>query len=316
MRIGYFGDGPWAHKALDLIGGTPEIQVAFVVPRYRRPDAVLQEYADRLDVPFLSAPDVNTDEFLGEVNECSADLHVSMSFNQIVRRALLESAPMGFINCHAGALPYYRGRNVLNWALINGEETFGVTVHYMDEGIDSGDIIVQEHVHIGKNDAYGEVLARAHERCARTLHKALLRLLNGSAPRIPQESIHPVGFYCGRRRPGDELIDWTAPSERVHNFVRGISLPGPGARTFMDDQEIAVLRAALIDGAPEYIGTPGEVVGRNDRGIVVKTGSRTIRLTEIADVATGGELINRRTPVFAIGCRFTSQNAAPAAPPA
>ena len=88
---------------------------------------------------------------------------------------------------------------ILNWAIINGEEKFGVTVHYVDEGIDTGDIILQKFASIGKQERYGEVLCKAHHLCADTLYEALVLLSEGRAERIPQKSIHPVGFYCSGR---------------------------------------------------------------------------------------------------------------------
>ncbi len=306
MKIGFFGDGPWAHLALERVAGLESVTVVFIVARHEAPDPVLRNRAEELQVPFHSFADVNAPDAVEEIARFGADLLVSMSFNQILKADILAAAPKGFINCHAGALPFYRGRNPLNWALINGEDRFGVTVHHVDLGIDTGDIILQRFAEIAPDDTYGTVLDKAYPLCAETLCEALRRIVDGTATRTPQSDIDPVGFYCGRRRPGDEWVDWGWESARVHNFIRAIALPGPGARTYCRGRAIAVLRSALIPNAPSYIGTVGEVVGRDDEGVIVKTGDATLRLLAIAELDSDGMPGPSQSPRFAIGTRLSA----------
>ena len=305
MKIGYFGDGPWSHLALERVLGLTGVTVAFITARHDAPDPVLRDWARALDVPFFTFEDVNAPAVIGQIAEFATDLLVSMSFNQILRSEILSVAPLGFVNCHAGALPFYRGRNPLNWALINGEERFGVTVHHVDLGIDTGDIIVQRFTDIAVDDSYGTVLPKAYELCAETLCEALRRMADGTATRTPQSDIDPVGFYCGRRRPGDEWIDWRWDSARAHNFIRAIALPAPCARTYLGDRPLALLQSALIAKAPRYLGTPGEVVGRDTSGVVVKTGDATLRVLSVAELDGDGMPGPAFTPRFAIGTRFS-----------
>jgi methionyl-tRNA formyltransferase len=295
VKIGYFADGRWSHLALEKIVHDERFQILFIVPRYDAPDPVLAEWAKKLEVDFLPFRNINSPDSLSVLQRFGADVFVSMSFDQILKRPILQVPKQGFINCHAGALPFYRGRNVLNWALINDAKEFGVTVHYVDEGIDTGDIIHQRTAPIGDSDTYATLLEKAEVLCADVLHQALTELAAGAAHRRPQADIHPVGFYCGRRRPGDEWVDWNWPSRRIFNFVRAITSPGPCARTVLEGRELQIRRAALISGALDYVGTPGEIVGVNDAGIVVKTGDSTILL---ADIAGDAQLR------FRIGLRF------------
>lgn len=302
MRIGYFADGPWAHKALDRILQFPSVfHVVFIVPRYDRADPVLREYSERLKIPFITGEDVNAPEFIERIRPYNADINVSMSFNQILKKDILTAAPKGFINCHAGALPFYRGRNILNWALINGEEKFAVTVHYVDEGIDTGDIILQRFAKIGPEDDYSTVLDKAIGLCAEVLPEALSLIAGGREVRTSQSSIHPVGFYCSRRKAGDEFIDWSLTSRQIHNFIRGITLPGPGARSYLNGGQIAVLSSEIIAGAPDYIDRPGTAVGRDGDGVVVKTGDNTIKITSVADILRDGGLGKSKKPDIKIG---------------
>jgi methionyl-tRNA formyltransferase len=302
MRIGFFGDGRWGCEALDLIADASEFEVAYIVVRHRSPDVRLKERARNLDVPLFSPEDVNRQSFLDELSDYDPDLNVSMSYDQILRPPAIDMAPKGFVNCHAGALPFYRGRNVLNWALINGEDRFGVTVHYIDEHIDKGDIIAQQFGPITPDDTYRSLLRRAVGLCADTLLTALRQIHEGTATRKAQDTIHPVGFYSSRRREGDEWIDWSWPTERVHNLVRAISPPGPGARTLLDGTPIVILESEVIPQAPEYIDRPGTVVGRDENGIEVKTGDTTLKVTKVADWT--GEVSNSRVPAYRIGTSF------------
>lgn len=297
MKIGYFADGPWSHRALEMIVADGRFEIAYIVPRFDTRDPVLAEWAGKLSVDFLPIQNVNTPEAIEQLKAYGADLFVSMSFNQILRRPIIDSAPKGFINCHAGALPYYRGRNILNWALINDAKTFGVTVHYVDEGIDTGDIILQKTAELTDEDSYGTVLARAFQLCGEALLEAIGAIAESRVSRISQRDVHPVGFYCGRRAEGDEWIDWNWSSRRIFNFIRAISAPGPGAHATCEGLDVNVAKAELIPASPEYLGTPGEVVGLRRGGVVVKTGDTTILLTELS----GGPARMR------IGMRFRSR---------
>lgn len=304
MRIGYFGDGLWASGALERILALPRLRVVFVVARPSAPDPELRQWAERIGVPFLVPRDVNAPDFLGTVKRFSPDLNVSMSFDQILGRTILELAPLGFINCHAGALPFYRGRNVLNWALINGEESFGVTVHHVDEGIDTGDVIAQRQVLIAPDDDYSTLLRKAAAVCSELLPETLRAIESGAASRTPQTDIHPVGSYFSRRVEGDEEIDWGLPTRQVRDFVRALVPPAPGARTDRAGRRLAVLKTELITGAPPYIEVPGRILGCTPAGVVVKTGDTSLLVTQTAWVDEDGRLSEPFVPQFGTGGRL------------
>jgi methionyl-tRNA formyltransferase len=303
MKIGYFADGPWAHKALDALLDNG-VKIAFIVPRFDTQDPILKEMSNAIGADWIVEKDVNSALFINKLKSYCCDVFVSMSFNQIIKADLVSLAPLGFINCHAGSLPFYRGRNPLNWAIINGEKRVGVTVHYIDEGIDTGDIIQQDFVVIESSDNYSTVLAKAYSQCALTLIRALEKLKMAEAVGRPQTDIDKTGFYCGQRRWGDEYIDWSWPSQRIHDFIRGITTPGPGARSRSHTKYVAIFGSELIPAAPSYIGIPGEVVGRSARGSVVKTGDSTLLLVDLADVLECGKMSERYVPKFRIGTRL------------
>jgi methionyl-tRNA formyltransferase len=304
MKIGFFGDGPWAERALASLAEDPRYGVAFAAVRASRPDQKLIDLAKKHGIPVLCPASINSAESLAEIRGFAADLHVSMSYDQILRTDILSLPPRGTLNCHAGALPFYRGRNPLTWAIINGEKEFGVTVHWVDLGIDTGDIVRQVKVPIGPNDTYATLLTSAIEVCAATLVSSVSDVHKKKDQRIVQSTIDPVGIYCCRRREGDEEIDWMSGSVQIERFVRALVPPGPGARTTWKNAPYAVLAAELIDGAKPYIGATGEVIGRDDAGILVKSGDTFVRLTRWAPVQADGSLGDSRTADAPRGTRL------------
>lgn len=280
IKIGYFGDGPWAHQAFGRLINDETIEVKFVTVRYDKRDPELIALAEKNHIPVEIHQNVNSDEFLDRITKYDVDLFVSMSFNQIFRAETINYPPLKTINCHAGKLPFYRGRNILNWALINDEKEFGITVHYVDEGIDTGDIILQRTYPITDEDDYGTLLNNAYTGCADVLYDAIKMIQAGTVQRIRQETIDPVGMYCGMRGPGDEIINWNAGSREIFNFVRAICRPGPMATSMLNGKEIRINRVREVKGAHRYINTPGQILGKTERGFYVKTGDSFIEVTE------------------------------------
>jgi len=281
IKIGYFADGPWAHEALKLLISDQEFEIVFICVRYDTRDPALIDMGGKLGIQCLWHKNINSDEFHMIMKKFEFDIFVSMSFNQIFRPRTYELPKLKTINCHAGALPYYRGRNILNWALINDEKEFGITVHYIDEGIDTGDIIIQNTYPIKDDDSYRTLLETSHKECAILLHQALRLIHTKSVNPTPQSSIHPVGFYCSARKEGDEVLNWNQSSREIFNFVRAICDPGPRARSYVGDVEIYINRVELIDGATNYIGIPGVILNKDENGYFwIKTADSFVRLTE------------------------------------
>lgn len=277
MRIGYFADGPWAHEALYKIIEQGH-NVCFITPRNDTQDEVLKKIADQYEIPWVVEKNVNSDVFVEFVRQHACNALVSMSFNQIIKKNLIAASQLGFINCHAGALPFYRGRNPINWALINGENKVGVTVHYIDENIDTGDIIVQDFIEVKGDDDYGSLLQKGFLQCAESLVQALFEIQKEGFQALKQTEIHPVGFYCSRRIVGDEYIDWNENSEDIYNLIRAITKPAPGARSRSKSHDLVIYKSRMIPGSYPYKGVPGEVVGVKNDAWVVKTGTSTLEI--------------------------------------
>lgn len=298
MKILYFGDGAWGARALrELVRRGQEL--LGVVQRVKPTDGALELAARELGLPLYQPRRCNDPEFLDIVRRLGPEVNLSVSYDQILRRPILDTAPLGFVNFHAGKLPWYRGRSVINWAIINGETEIGLTGHFVDEGIDTGDIILQRTLPVGWTDGYGEVMKRMIAAFPQLVVDTVELLAAGNFERRRQA--HLPGSYFPRRGPGDEWIDWQDSSRNIYNKIRGIGAPGPGARTLLEERPVILWEAVYDPAWPQYLATPGQVVGVESAGVRVKTGDATLVLSrvELPDDAQGP-----RTPRFRIGTRF------------
>ncbi|HEX3844100.1 MAG TPA: formyltransferase [Steroidobacteraceae bacterium] len=173
--------------------------------------------------------DANGPEFAERVAQLQPDLIFSFYYRSMLGAPILRTARRGALNMHGSLLPKYRGRAPVNWAILNGERQTGATLHYMAERADAGDIVDQLAVPILEDDDALEVFGKVTAAAEVVLARSLPGLLAGNAPRRPQ--IIEPGQYFGRRRPEDGRIDWSHPAARIHNLVRAVAPPFPGAFT-------------------------------------------------------------------------------------
>jgi len=280
LNIGYFADGPWSHEAFKKLINDSEIKISFICVRFDTQDDTLKNYAQKYNIDYLKNKNINSEEFIAIVKKYNCDLFVSMSFNQIFKTEIINLPRYKTINCHAGKLPFYKGRNILNWALINDEKEFGITVHYVDEGIDTGDIILQRSYEISDKDDYKTLLERAYDDCANILYDGIVKFKNGYVEAKKQNEIHPVGFYCSQRKIGDEILNWNQTSREVFNFVRAICDPGPMARAIINGKEMKINKVEYIDNAPTYKSIIGAILNKNNDGFLVKTQDSFVKVIE------------------------------------
>lgn len=220
-----------------------------------------------------------------------------MSFNQIFKEEIINLPPLKTINCHAGKLPFYRGRNILNWVIINDEKEFGITVHYMDTGIDTGDIILQNTYPITDEDNYKTLLEKSYIECANLLYKAIKLIQSNNVNPIKQDSIHKVGSYFGIRQVGDEILDWNMNSREIFNFVRAICKPAPMATSYINNKEIKINKVKIVDEAIKYKCIPGQVIGKSEKSFYVKTLDTILEVIEYkydGVIKIGDRLVSRK----------------------
>ena len=184
------------------------------------------------------------------------------------------------INFHGTRLPYDSGGGGHSWKIIRNDRIDNQLVHIVDEGIDTGDIILQKSFQITDQDNYKTLLEKAYVECSNILYESILMFKKGSVKAYKQNKIHPVGFYCGERKKGDEVLNWNQTSREVFNFVRAICRPGPCARTFINKKEMKINKVELLEKTPNYKSIVGLVVNKNLLNFTVITKDSFIKITE------------------------------------
>ncbi len=258
-RVAVFGYIPETAALLDLVAPMADL-AALITPANRVPDAALVGKATSRGVPVFVQPRrdwAGGEGFLASLRESRADLFLVFSYSLILDARILGLPRLGAVNLHSGKLPEYRGGNPVNWAIINGETEAGVTLHWLDTGIDTGPVIARRTVGIGFRDTALDLKNRLLESGFDLLREHLPGILAGSAPAIPQAE--GSARTWPRRRPEDGVIDWRRPTLEIYNLIRGLVRPWPGAwfidangskrvvDEFLELDQVDRLRAEMMD---------------------------------------------------------------------
>ena len=206
---------------------------------------------------------VRTDEpDYSVVEAAKPDVIFSFYYRSMIDMKILDLAPLGAFNMHGSLLPKYRGRACVNWAVLNGESQAGVTLHHMAVRADAGNIVAQEAVPIGQDDTSQDVFNRIIPAAGRVLESSLDAILSGSAEGTPQDESQATKF--GRRRPSDGLIDLTKTAKEIHNLVRAVARPFPGAFIEKDNHKVMIWRTHLISSPDDAANTPAFILKTRD----------------------------------------------------
>jgi len=206
----------------------------------------------------------------------------SFYYRHMLPGAILESAPRGGFNLHGSLLPAYRGRSPVNWVLVNGESTTGVTLHRMTPKPDDGAIVDQQAVAIDELDTAFTLFRKLEGAARELLDRALPALRDGRAVETPQDPA--LASYYGGRKPADGMIDWSWPAGQIYDLVRAVTHPYPGAFTFLAGRTLFVWWARPV--AWRTGAAPGTVLAVDADGVVVAAGDDALRLIS---VQRGGE---------------------------
>lgn len=191
-----------------------------------------------------------------------ADAHPDLlwvtDYRYLLPTTLWQAAPLGAINLHPSLLPAYRGRAPLNWALIHGETEVGLTAHYIAEAMDAGDVVAQVRIPVGPDDDIGTVLDALMPHYAALPRQIVSSIEAGTLSRRPQD--HALATSFPRRTPDDGRISWQASARAVHNLVRAVTAPYPGAFSFLGDTPVHVWRTQVSTRQPDVGTQPGTIV--------------------------------------------------------
>lgn len=246
------------------------VQVKLVVtheddPLENRWYASLAEFATQRGLPVI-APVKPDYRLLYRLHALAPDFIFSFYYRQLLPAAFLAAARCGALNMHGSLLPRFRGRAPVNWAVLHGANETGATLHHMVSQPDAGDIVDQAAVPIRENDTAYDVFLRVADAAERVLARSLPLLIAGTAPRTPQDL--SKGEYCGRRRPEDGRIDWSRAAREIHNLVRAVAPPFPGAFADFDGERWRVTRTQVL---PHRDGTFEPLTVRAEDGLCVIT---------------------------------------------
>ncbi len=232
--------------------------------------------AKELGLKILEPADLRNPEFIKKLEEYKADLFFVVAF-RILPVEVFTIPPMGTVNLHASLLPDYRGAAPINWAVINGDEFTGLTTFYVDEKIDTGDMILTDTVTIGPDETAGELAGRMKETGAALSLKTVEMIEKGIAPEKKQL---PVGNRPARKLyKKDGLIDWSKDALTIHNQVRGMN-PVPGAYTQLSTGPLKIHRTKIME--EKSSGTPGLITMSSPKeGLVVSCGSGSLGILEL-----------------------------------
>jgi methionyl-tRNA formyltransferase len=210
---------------------------------------------------------------IAEIRALMPDVIVVMAYGQILPRDVLEIPKIACLNLHASLLPRWRGAAPIQAAIAGGDPETGITVMYMDEGLDTGDILLQRTIDIRSNDTGGSL----HERLAQIAPDALLEslglLAQGNAPRIPQDNA--LATYAQKLKREAGKINWSEPAEVIERKIRAFN-PWPGAFTKLDGPNLKIFSASIVD----LSGKPGEILG-SEQEFIIAAGERALSLDEV-----------------------------------
>jgi len=236
------------------------VDVALVVTHQDNPnetiwfDSVAATAAD-YGLPVITPDDPNRPAVLAQLEDCKPDFLFSFYYRLMLNPALLAAATRGAYNMHGSLLPKYRGRVPVNWAVLRGERETGATLHRMVEKPDAGEIVSQQTVPILPDDTAHDVFGKVTLAAEMTLDRVLPALIAGTARHVMPDL--KAGNYCGGRKAEDGRIDWTKSAQEIHNLVRAVAPPYPGA--FFDQPDghrLRLLRTLLAPNHAARHATP------------------------------------------------------------
>ncbi|MDK1385966.1 methionyl-tRNA formyltransferase [Sinorhizobium sp. 8-89] len=295
MRIVFVGSVESSRIALEALinaGRVPALVITL-------PSEVAGRHSDFADIGNLArtagsavcyTTDINSPAVLGAMASVEPDLTLVIGWSQVCRQPFRDVAREGTIGFHPAALPRLRGRAVIPWTIIRAEDVTGSTLFWLDEGIDSGPLLLQRLFAVAADETARSLYAKHTANLSEMVVEAVTLVETGNAPRMTQD--HERASYCAKRTAEDGLIDWNASAASVLRLIRAVGAPYPGAFSLYNGEKIRIDAAAQIENAGRFIGLVGQVQCHSERGFVVLCGDG-----ECIDVLAWASPTGKRPPV-------------------
>jgi methionyl-tRNA formyltransferase len=280
MRIVFFGTPTFAVPSLKALLQSGEEVVAVVTrtDKKRGRDRIpspppVKEFALHRKIKVLQPTDIKEPAFLDELSAIEPEIIVVVAYGKILSLPILKLPHLGCVNVHASLLPKYRGAAPIQWALINGEKKTGVTTMLMDEGLDTGNILLQAEAEITDEDNTETLSKRLSEMGASLLLKTIKGFKDSSLKPLPQGG-NPS--YAPPLKKDDGRLDWSKSAIEIFNFVRGM-YPWPCAYCYLSQERIKITRVNVLEGS----GLPGRVEKVSKCELIVGTGKGLLSIIEL-----------------------------------
>ncbi len=283
LRIIFMGTPDFAAATLKaLIDGPDEVVAVVTQPDRAKgrgkkltppPTKILAEAAD---IPVLQPTKIRTEEFRNGLLTYQPDLIVVTAYGRILPKSLLELAPLGCINVHGSLLPKYRGAAPIQWTVINGDQEAGVTIIQMDEGMDTGDILLKAKITQEPDETAGSLFDKLATLGSATLLEAITGLKDGTITPVAQE--HELATVAPMLKKEDGLIDWQKDARDIECLIRGLD-PWPTAFCFLDGKRLRLFSPEVLHQDSD--ASPGTVLHADKRGIRVACGTNSLLIKDI-----------------------------------
>jgi methionyl-tRNA formyltransferase len=281
MRLVYMGTPQFAVAPLRALAAAGH-DIAGVITRTDKPAGrgrtlsapPVKRAALELGLAVFQPKRVRDPEFIEVLRKMAPEAIVVAAYGQILPKEILTLPKFGCINIHASLLPAYRGAAPINWAIIRGEHETGNTIMLMDEGMDTGAILMQEGLPIGPEDTAGALTEKLASLGAKLIITALPLLATGKPTPVAQDGTKAT--MAPLLKKGDGLIDWNLSAREIHNRVRGLS-PWPGAYSYLDGKIVKLIATGVLDGT----GEPGSLYERDKNTLAAGTGSGLLSILSI-----------------------------------
>jgi methionyl-tRNA formyltransferase len=276
MRIALIGQAAFGADVLKgLLQRGHQVVGVFCPPDRGGKADPLKEAAAAVGVPVFQPGHMRDQEAYEQMAALNADLGLLAFVTDIVPAKVFNAPKLGSICYHPSILPKYRGASAINWAVINGEKETGLTIFWVDEGIDTGDILLQKKVEVGESETTGEVyFNKLYPLGVAACLEAVDLVAQGQAPRLPQD--HSQATYdppCDEKVAG---LDWSKPGRKVFNFIRGCD-PQPGATTTFRGEKVKLYNARFLEESSK--APAGEILEVTDKGIKVAVAGGAVLVT-------------------------------------
>ena len=287
MRVVYIGTGEIGVPTLQALRKSEEHEVVGVVTgedkpvgRDQRiePSAIKKSLLDA-KMPVLQPRRIKEAQAIAEIRALAPDVIVVMAYGQILPRDILEIPPIACLNLHASLLPCHRGAAPIQAAIAAGDRETGITVIYMNETLDAGDILLQHRINIQPGETGGSLHDRLAEVAPDAVRESLRLLSTGKAPRVPQENAS--ASYAPKLLREDGRIDWRETAEAIERKIRAFD-PWPGAFVSLAQNsgrllKLKIFRVDVVDGK----GTPGQVLQADNRDLIIAAGDKALALRRV-----------------------------------